>query len=249
MSTGSTAPRPLRLERVSKRFGGLQVFKDVSFELSPGEILGVIGPNGAGKTTIINVVSGGLPPSGGHIFLGEEDVTGKPVHAMSRLGVVRSFQQTNTFRQATVRENLSRAIRFSGAGPRGWQRVHGLLDMLELMPRLDEPSETLPYGLQKMLGLVMAYAAGPRVLMLDEPAAGLERRERPRIDKLVHHARDALGCAILIVEHDMELIRRLCARIIVLEAGNVLASGPPDEVLSRPDVIEAYLGASEGEAA
>lgn len=243
-----SAAVPLRLERVAKRFGGLLVFQDISFELRPGEILGVIGPNGAGKTTLINVIAGGLPPSSGKVFLGNDDVTGKPMHAMSRLGVVRSFQQTNIFRQASVRENLSRAIRFRGGGPAAWQHIAGLLEMLGLAQRLDDQSESLPYGLQKMLGLIMAYATGPRVLLLDEPAAGLERHERQRIDELVRHAREKLGSAVLIVEHDMELIRRICPYIVVIEAGRVLAAGAPQEVLSRPEVIKAYLGESEGEA-
>jgi ABC-type branched-subunit amino acid transport system ATPase component len=122
-----------------------------------------------------------------------------------------------------------------------------LLDRFELSHRLDEQSDKLPYGLQKMLGLLLAYATTPKVLLLDEPAAGLEGRERSRVDDFVHHAQQDLGCAILIVEHDMDLIRRLCPRIMVLDAGRVLAEGPPDEVLSRRDVIDAYVGAIDEE--
>jgi branched-chain amino acid transport system ATP-binding protein len=237
----------LRVEGLAKRFGGLRVFHDVGFRLTPGDILGVIGPNGAGKTTLINVISGRLLPSSGRVFLNGHDVTGRPAHALSRLGVSRSFQQTNTFRSCTVRENIARAIRF---GRRGVQP--GLIRLLAefgLGDRLDEQSGKLPYGLQKMLGLVMAFGTGPKVLLLDEPAAGLERGERGRIDAFVHHARTAGGCGVLIVEHDMDLIRRLCPRILVLESGVVLADGPPEEVLARPDVIAAYLGTSEDDAA
>ena len=119
------------------------------------------------------------------------------------------------------------------------------LEEFGLSKHLDEPSEKLPYGLQKMLGLVMVLAARPRFLLLDEPAAGLERRERVQVDRFIEHARNKLGCGVLIVEHDMELVRRLCPHIVVLEMGRLLAEGTPDDVLSRPDVIEAYLGASE----
>jgi ABC-type branched-subunit amino acid transport system ATPase component len=235
----------LRVDRIAKRFGGLQVFADVSFTLAPGDILGVIGPNGAGKTTLINVICGKLPPTSGTVSLGGRDVTGKPVHTLSRMGLVRSFQQTNTFRTAGVRENIGRAIRFSGGGPAAWARVEELLDDFELGGRLGERSDSLPYGLQKMLGLVMAYATTPRVLLLDEPAAGLERRERTRIDAFVAHCRTRLGSSVLVVDHDMDLIRRLCKTIIVLDAGNVLATGAPAEVLSRREVIDAYVGASD----
>jgi branched-chain amino acid transport system ATP-binding protein len=236
----------LRVEGLAKRFGGLRVFEDLTFTLAPGDIIGVIGPNGAGKTTLINVICGKLAPTAGRIFLGHRDVTGQPFHVTSRMGLARSFQQTNTFRSATVRENLSRAIRFSGGGAGVWDRIDGLLERFELAPRLDEQSDKLPYGLQKMLGLLLAYATTPKVLLLDEPAAGLEGRERSRIDDFVNHARRELGCSILIVEHDMELVRRLCPRIIVLDAGNVLAEGPPGQVLSRRDVIDAYLGTTDG---
>jgi ABC-type branched-subunit amino acid transport system ATPase component len=237
----------LRVDKLSMRFGGLKVFEDLSLTLAPRDILGVIGPNGAGKTTLINVICGKLKPTAGRVFLGGQEVGGKSTHAMSRMGLVRSFQQTNTFRVATVRENLSRAIRFSSGSEASWRRMEELLDRFELSHRLDEQSDKLPYGLQKMLGLLLAYATTPKVLLLDEPAAGLEGRERSRVDDFVHHARQDLGCAILIVEHDMDLIRRLCPRIMVLDAGRLLAEGPPDEVLSRRDVIDAYVGAIDEE--
>ena len=235
----------LRVENVTKRLGGLKVFENLSFTLAPGDILGVIGPNGAGKTTLINVICGKLAPTSGRIVLGGRDVTGKPVHTLSRMGLVRSFQQTNTFRPASVRENISRAIRFSGGSDESWDRIEELLRRFELSLRLDDQSDKLPYGLQKMLGLLLAYVTSPRVLLLDEPAAGLEGRERTRVDDFVQHARSTLGCGVLIVEHDMDLIRRLCPCIMVLDAGRIIAEGAPADVLSRKDVIDAYVGATD----
>lgn len=233
----------LRVEALSKRFGGLRVFQDLTFALEPGGLLGVIGPNGAGKTTLVNVISGRQPPTSGKVFLGGRDVSGQPAHAISRLGLARSFQQTNTYKSVSVRENIIRAIRFGQRGiPAG---LEDLMDQFALTERLDEQSDKLPYGLQKMLGLVMAYATSPSILLLDEPAAGLERAERNHVDAFVAHARAVGKCSVLIIEHDMDLIRRLCPRILVLDAGVLLADGPPAEVLSRPDVIAAYLGDSE----
>ena len=239
----------LHVERLSKRFGGLRVLEDISFRVAPGEVLGVIGPNGAGKTTLINMISGRIAPTGGHVFLGDVDTTGWPTHKLSRCGVVRSFQQTNTFQGQTVRENLLRAIRFSQGSLNFLANVADLLDSLGLAMRMEERSDKLAYGLQKMLGLMMAYATNPGVLLLDEPAAGLERSERPRIDEFVAHARRHAGSAVLIVEHDMELVRRLCPRILVMDGGRVLAEGAPAEVLARTDVIEAYLGAGKEDLA
>jgi branched-chain amino acid transport system ATP-binding protein len=161
--------------------------------------MGVIGPNGAGKTTLINVVSGRQAPSEGRVLLDGRDVTGKPAYALSRLGVACSFQQTNIFRSVSVKENISRAIRFGRRAP-GFEH---LLGEFGLAQRLEEQSDKLPYGLQKMLGLVMAFATGPSVLLLDEPAAGLDRGERTRIDAFVQHVREAAGRPVLIVEHDM----------------------------------------------
>ncbi|MDA9530213.1 ABC transporter ATP-binding protein [Bradyrhizobium sp. CCBAU 25338] len=239
----------LEVVSISKRFGGLHVFNGISFTIAPGEVLGVIGPNGAGKTTLINVICGMFPPTAGNVRLDGKEMTGKPLHAVSRMGIVRSFQQTNTFRTATVRENISRAVRFSGGGERVWKTIAPLIDEFELGPQLDEQSDKLPYGLQKMLGLILACAVRPKVLLLDEPAAGLERRERLRVDAFVRHVRTELGCGVLIVEHDMDLVRRLCPKIMVLDSGRVLAEGAPVEVLARKDVIDAYLGAVDEEAA
>ena len=247
-ATDSVDETSLRAVHLSKRFGGLKVFDDISLELRPGTVMGVIGPNGAGKTTLINVMCGLLEPTSGRVFAGGKEITGKPFHIVSGLGVVRSFQQTNTFRSASVAENLDRASRFSAhhAGPH--LSLSALLQEFGLERHLEDPSGDLPYGVQKMLGLLMALATRPRFLLLDEPAAGLERRERSHIDRLVEHASAELGCGVLIVEHDMDLIRRLCPRILVLEAGRVLASGTPAEVLSRREVIDAYMGASEEES-
>lgn len=242
---GNLASETLRVEGVSKSFGGLKVFDDVSFAVPKGGIMGVIGPNGAGKTTLINVMCGMLSPSAGKVMLGGRDITGQPFHAVSKLGVVRSFQQTNTFKTVTVEENLYRAMRFGGRSDTKELGFDALLDEFGLSRHMKEPSDKLPYGHQKMLGLIMTLAVRPHFLLLDEPAAGLERRERTQIDRFIDHARRLLGCGVLVVEHDMDLVKRLCPHIVVLEAGKVLAEGPPAEVLARPDVIEAYLGSGE----
>jgi branched-chain amino acid transport system ATP-binding protein len=236
----------LRVEGAAKQFGGLRVFEGISFEVSAGGIMGVIGPNGAGKTTLINCMCGMLSPSAGIIRLGDQDITGKPFHVVSKLGVARSFQQTNTFRSVSVEENLFRAQRFGGSHGDGMDLgIEDLLEEFGLTRHLQEPSDKLPYGLQKMLGLVMVLAARPKFLLLDEPAAGLERRERTQVDRFVDHARKTLGCGVLVVEHDMDLVKRLCPHIVVLEAGRLLAEGAPADVLSRKEVIDAYLGAAE----
>ena len=183
----------LRVQAISKQFGGLRVFDDLSFEVPAGEVIGVIGPNGAGKTTLINVICGMLEPTRGRIALGSSDITGKPFHQVAALGVVRSFQQTNTFRSASVEENLYRAERFSHSRTGPELGLRGLLEEFGLGASLHEPSDKLPYGLQKMLGLLMTLAQRPRFLLLDEPAAGLERSERTQVDRFIEHARPASG--------------------------------------------------------
>ncbi len=237
----------MKVTGLTKRFGGVKVFEDLSFDLNKNEILGVVGPNGAGKTTLINVLCGAISANSGQIWLEDKQVTGSLLHEMSKLGVLRSFQQANTFGVKTVRENLLYAMTFSGQDLNPDQTVIDLLAQFDLLQRLDEQSNKLAYGLQKVLGMMMIFLARPRVLLLDEPAAGLEISERPRIDAFIAAAQRAYSTSVLIVEHDMALIRRLCSRMIVLDAGQLLAIGEPEEVLSRKDVLDAYIGETEDE--
>ncbi|RDW14670.1 ABC transporter ATP-binding protein [Paracoccus thiocyanatus] len=235
----------LYAERMSKAFGGLKVFHDVSFTLPPGGLLGVIGPNGAGKTTMINIISGRLAPSSGQVRLGETRIDGRPVYDNAGRGLVRSFQQTATFSGYTVSDNLRSALRFARRDLSVLERLAPLLDQFGLVENWNRHAEVLPYGLQKMLGLTMALATQPRILLLDEPAAGLEKSERSNIDAYIGFAQREFGCGVLLVEHDMELIRRLCPQVIVLDGGRLIATGSPGEVLNRKDVIDAYLGGGE----
>jgi ABC-type branched-subunit amino acid transport system ATPase component len=244
-STPANRGAALGVSGLTKRYGGLKVFENLSFELGAGEVLGVIGPNGAGKTTLINVLCGATGCTGGHIALRGREIGGLPLHEVSKHGLVRTFQQTNTFRSKSVRENLGYALRFSRADAARHADVAEMIERFELAPRLDEMSDKLPYGLQKMLGLLLAFIAGPSVLLMDEPAAGLERREREHIDFFIGKARESLDCSVLIVEHDIDLIRRLCSRVIVLDGGKLLAAGETAEVLSRKDVLAAYVGEIE----
>ncbi|SHM03474.1 branched-chain amino acid transport system ATP-binding protein [Paracoccus solventivorans] len=237
----------LYAERMSKSFGGLKVFHDVSFTLQPGGLLGVIGPNGAGKTTMINIISGRLAASSGQVRLGETRIDGRPVYDNAGRGLVRSFQQTATFSGHSVSDNLRSAVRFARRDLSVLERLAPLLEQFGLVENWNRHAEVLPYGLQKMLGLTMALATQPRILLLDEPAAGLEKSERSNIDAYVGFAQREFGCGVLLVEHDMELIRRLCPEVIVLDGGRLIATGSPDEVLNRKDVIDAYLGGGDEE--
>jgi ABC-type branched-subunit amino acid transport system ATPase component/ABC-type branched-subunit amino acid transport system permease subunit len=233
----------LEVDSLSKRFGGVGAVDGVSFQLRAGDVLGVIGPNGAGKTTLINLVSGAMTPSGGSVTLSGKDVTGSSPQRMSRRGIARSYQQTSVFSSATVRENLARAKAFS----KRWVTDAELDDLLlstGLHKRLDDRAGDLPYGLQKLLGLLLPLATQPTVLLLDEPAAGLEVSERVRIDQLVDWAVER-GSAVLLVEHDMDLVRRICPRLLVMDTGKTLAQGSPEVVLADPDVITAYLGVTD----
>ena len=230
---------------LTKHFGGVKVFENLSFDLNKNEILGVVGPNGAGKTTLINVLCGAIAANAGEIWLEGKQVNGSLLHEMSKLGVLRSFQQANTFGVKTVRENLLYAMTFSGQDLNPDQTAIDLLAQFDLLSRLDEQSNKLAYGLQKVLGMMMIFLARPRVLLLDEPAAGLEVSERPRIDAFISAAQRAYSTSVLIVEHDMTLIRRLCSRMIVLDAGQLIAIGEPQDVLSRKEVLNAYIGETE----
>jgi ABC-type branched-subunit amino acid transport system ATPase component/ABC-type branched-subunit amino acid transport system permease subunit len=230
----------LSVEGLSKHFGGVAAVDDISLELRKGDVLGVIGPNGAGKTTLVNMISGAMVPTAGTVTLGGKKVTGYSSHRMSRQGIARSYQQTSVFSAATVRENLARAKAFS----KGWVTDEELDDLLRstgLDARLDDQAGDLPYGLQKLLGLLLPLATRPALLLLDEPAAGLEVSERGRVDELVDWVVER-GTSVLLIEHDMDLVRRICPRLLVMDAGTMLAHGTPEDVLTNPEVITAYLG-------
>jgi ABC-type branched-chain amino acid transport systems, ATPase component len=247
MTVQNLTGEALHAESISKAFGGLKVFHDVTFTVPAGGLLGVIGPNGAGKTTMINIISGRLNASSGHVMLGDTRIDGRPVYENSGRGLVRSFQQTATFHGYTIEDNLLSALRFSHGDRSVLERLEPLLDQFGLIENWTRESDVLPYGLQKMLGLTMALATRPKMLLLDEPAAGLEESERTNIDTYVHFAQEHFGCGVLLVEHDMELIKRLCPEVIVLDGGRLIAEGAPAEVLTQAHVIDAYLGGGDEE--
>jgi branched-chain amino acid transport system ATP-binding protein len=256
------AETPLRVEELSLGFGGLRVLDRVSFEVRAGELLALIGPNGAGKTSILNCIGGIYRPSGGRILFEGRDVTGTRPHAMARLGLARTFQHGELFGHMTVLENLlvarhaRVATRVLGEGL--WSRrtrrievehrrvVEEILAFVELTRYRHEPVSILPFGIQKVIGFARALALEPRVLLLDEPSAGLNREEREDLARHILRIKHERGLAMIWVEHDMQMVADLADRLYVLNFGEHLADGPPPEVLSNPRVVEAYLGRRGG---
>jgi ABC-type branched-subunit amino acid transport system ATPase component len=239
----------LRLEHVCKSFEGLRALDDVTLELSQGEILGLIGPNGSGKTTLINVVSGLLPLTSGQVFVRDMEITNLPAHRVAHSGVARTFQTIRLFRDLTVMENAEVAAVGVGA-TRGAARVRAraALSEMGLEPYVDVQAGTLPYGLERRLEVARALAMGPIFMLLDEPGAGLNEEECNDLLTVLEHVRERHNLGMLVVEHDMRLIMRLCDRVHVLQSGKTIGEGTPDEVRENPAVIEAYLGHAEKEA-
>jgi branched-chain amino acid transport system ATP-binding protein len=241
----------LALRGLVKRFGGLTATDGVSLEVAPGEIHALIGPNGAGKTTLIHQISGALAPDAGSIRFGGRDVTGLPMHARVATGLVRSFQVTNVFRRFSVLDNVALAVQArSGSSMRLWRAVAGdtglfdeareLLERIGLAQRADVPAVALAHGEQRQLEVGLALATGPKLLLLDEPLAGMGPEESERMVQLV--AGLAGRCTLLLVEHDMQAVFRLAQRISVLVSGRVIATGAPDDVRRDGEVRRAYLG-------
>ena len=247
----------LQVDQLSKNFGGLAAVRNLSFQVEAGEIRGLIGPNGAGKTTIFNLISGYYRPSAGRILYRGEDISGLKTSRIAARGVVRTFQQTTLFEPMTVFENVlvgrhlqTRAGLFealTGAdrrrGQAAAQRAIEILEFLGLAERRDETAMSLPHGLQKTLGLAIALAAEPKLLLLDEPFAGMNPEETRGMMELVRRVRDR-GVTILLVEHDMQAVMGLCDRISVVSFGEMLAEGRPAEIRADANVIEAYLGSA-----
>jgi branched-chain amino acid transport system ATP-binding protein len=247
----------LSVERLSLAFGGLRVLEGVSFSVHPGELLALIGPNGAGKTSILNCIGGIYRPSGGRIVFEGREVTGTRPHAMARLGLARTFQHGELFGHMTVLENLlvARHARIAtsllgeGFRSRHTRRaevehrcvVEEILAFVELTRYRHQPVSALPFGIQKVIGFARALALEPRVLLLDEPSAGASLDDVRRLDTLLSRLRDS-GVAILLVEHNLRLVRSVADRVIVMAAGAVIATGTPAVVAADPDVRTAYLG-------
>jgi branched-chain amino acid transport system ATP-binding protein len=247
------APETFALETVGleKRFGGLAVTRDLSLKIAPGARHALIGPNGAGKTTVINLLTGVLRPDGGMIRLGGEDITRLPVHVRVRRGLSRTFQINQLYADLSPLETIGLAVSERlGGGGNWWRRmgtrlqinddIAGHLARFHLLDVMNERTATLPYGKQRLLEIAVAIATRPRVLLLDEPAAGVPESERH--DILAAVASLPRDVTVLLIEHDMDLVFSFADRISVLVGGAMLVEGPPDEVARDPRVKAVYLG-------
>jgi branched-chain amino acid transport system ATP-binding protein len=238
---------------LSRSFGGVQAIRTLDLTVNTGEILGIIGPNGAGKTTLFNLITGVVEPSGGSIELAGESVVGLAPRAVVERGIARTFQNLRLFHSLTALENVRVAQRRGGAAA-GWLRrgddpgdgkrlaaAGALLAQLRLADRLDSPAGTLAYGQQRRLEIARALATAPRLLLIDEPAAGMNAVESAELVADLRWIRDQ-GVTILLIEHDMTVVMGLCDRIAVLDFGEKIAEGTPAEIRRDPRVLDAYFG-------
>ncbi len=245
----------LVVEGLTRWFGGFRAVSNVSFQVGEGEVVGLVGPNGAGKTTTFNLITGFLRPHAGRVLFRGEDVTGQAPYRLARKGMVRTFQQTKVFGRLTVEENirlglhrhepggLRRTLFGLPAHERGAleRRVGEVLELTGLGPRRERRADELPYGEQRVLGMAVALAVDPVLLLLDEPLAGMNPVEVDAAMALVGAVRER-GVTVLLIDHHMETLMRHCDRLVVLHHGEKLAEGAPAEVRSHPEVIRVYMG-------
>ena len=254
----------LRTRDISKRFGGVTALDEVDISVQPGEIVGLLGPNGAGKSTLFNVISGFLKPENGRLLFMEEEVTHLLPYERVGIGIGRTFQHVRLFRNMTVYENLlvaqhrhlqsgSFAAMFRS---RSWSRdekaardrVEAILDQVNLRPWRDAKPSELSYGTTRFLELACVLSLQPKVLLLDEPASGIQQKEVEALGPMLKSIRDESGCSILLIEHDMGLLLNTSERIYALDFGKVIAEGTPQEVVNNDLVLESYLGRTRRES-
>jgi ABC-type branched-subunit amino acid transport system ATPase component len=249
VAAGSVA---LRCSDVRVTFDGIHALDGVALRLDPGEILGLIGTNGAGKTTLVNVISGYQPTTGGQVLLGDQDITGWAPERLARAGVVRTFQNARPFPALSVLQTVEVAAICGGSSKRQASRTAWeLLERAGIARLAGTASSALSHGQVRVLGILRALATAPRFVLVDEPAAGSNEQESDAILRLLEGIVEDFEVGMLVIEHDMSLIMRLCPRIQVLDHGKTIAEGPPAAVRVDPDVIRAYLGtaAEESDAA
>ena len=250
----------LEVKKLTKYFGGLAAVNELDLRVNPTEILGLIGPNGAGKTTFFNVASGFFPPTSGRVLFDGRDITRLKAHDIAHLGISRTFQASTLFMKLSVLENvftgyhmsyrtgfLKRILHTPSARKEEAefrQRALEILEFMGLASLKDELAANLPHGHQRNLGVCMALATNPKLLLLDEPVTGMNPNETENMIHLIRQIRDK-GITIILVEHDMKVVMDLCDRIIVLNFGKKIAEGRPDKIKEDKEVIEAYLGKEE----